>query len=71
MKRIVVIAEALPEWAAAVSAKENGIEQVMILERHAYLGGVLPPMYPYRFWYTDLWRRLYRRRICLAMERKS
>lgn len=28
--------------AAAVSAKEQGVEEVILLERHEYLGGVLP-----------------------------
>lgn len=28
--------------AAAVSAKEHGVQEVLLLERHSYLGGVLP-----------------------------
>ncbi|MGN0703874.1 MAG: DUF1667 domain-containing protein [Lentihominibacter sp.] len=40
--RIIVIGGGPAGMAAAVSAKERGIENVTLLERHDYLGGVLP-----------------------------
>ena len=40
--RVIVIGGGPAGMAAAVSAKEHGIEEVMLLERRPYLGGVLP-----------------------------
>lgn len=40
--RAVVIGGGPAGMAAAVSAKEQGVEDVVLLERRAYLGGVLP-----------------------------
>lgn len=40
--RVVVIGGGPAGMAAAVSAKEQGIDDVMLLERRSYLGGVLP-----------------------------
>ena len=40
--RIIVIGGGPAGMAAAVSAKEQGVEEVLLLERHDYLGGVLP-----------------------------
>ena len=40
--RIIVIGGGPAGMAAAVSAKERGIENVTLLERNDYLGGVLP-----------------------------
>ena len=40
--RIAVIGGGPAGMAAAVTAREQGVEEVMILERHSYLGGVLP-----------------------------
>lgn len=40
--RIIVIGGGPAGMAAAVSAKEQGIDEVFLLERHPYLGGVLP-----------------------------
>lgn len=40
--RLIVIGGGPAGMAAAVSAKEQGVEEVLLLERHDYLGGVLP-----------------------------
>ena len=40
--KLIVIGGGPAGMAAAVSAKEQGIEDVRLLERHDYLGGVLP-----------------------------
>lgn len=40
--RLIVIGGGPAGMAAAVSAKEQGVEEVLLLERHGYLGGVLP-----------------------------
>lgn len=40
--RLIVIGGGPAGMAAAVSAKEQGVEEVILLERHGYLGGVLP-----------------------------
>lgn len=44
--------------AAAVSAKEQGVEKVILLERHGYLGGVLPQCIHNGFG-TQLYRKDY------------
>ena len=40
--RMIVIGGGPAGMAAAVSAKKQGVEEVLLLERHPYLGGVLP-----------------------------
>ena len=40
--KLIVIGGGPAGMAAAVSAKEQGVENVLLLERHDYLGGVLP-----------------------------
>lgn len=40
--RLIVIGGGPAGMAAAVTAKEHGVEEVLLLERHSYLGGVLP-----------------------------
>lgn len=40
--RVIVIGGGPAGMAAAVSAKEQGVEEVVLLERRSYLGGVLP-----------------------------
>lgn len=40
--RAIVIGGGPAGMAAAVSAREQGVEEVMLLERHSWLGGVLP-----------------------------
>lgn len=40
--RIAIIGGGPAGMAAAVSAKENGVGDVVLIERHDYLGGVLP-----------------------------
>lgn len=40
--RIAVIGGGPAGMAAAVTAREQGVEEVVLLERHSYLGGVLP-----------------------------
>ena len=40
--RVIVIGGGPAGMGAAVSAKEQGVEEVVLLERRSYLGGVLP-----------------------------
>ena len=40
--KLAVIGGGPAGMAAAVSARKNGVEDVVLIERHDYLGGVLP-----------------------------
>lgn len=42
MMRLIVIGGGPAGMAAAVTAKERGVDEVLLLERNSYLGGVLP-----------------------------
>ena len=47
---IVIIGGGPAGLAAAVSAKNNGIDDILILERDKELGGSFKPVYPQWIW---------------------
>ena len=47
---LVVVGGGPAGMAAALQAKEEGVEKIVILERAETLGGILETVYSYRFW---------------------
>ena len=43
---VIIIGGGPGSLAAAASARRNGIESILILERDRELGGILNPVYP-------------------------
>ena len=71
MVELVIIGGGPAGLAAAYSAWQHGLRDILILERDAELGGIFEPVHPQRVWPASVWPAAYRPGIRRALYRDA
>ncbi len=64
---LVIVGGGPAGLAADASAKDHGIDSILIIERDKELGGIFKSMYPQRIWSPHVQRRIDRPGICFPV----